>query len=228
MVAFANTAYLAGKRAHTGTRLLAAIQDRVPDFSPRGRRRLPRFYRALRGWSIMTPSFGRLAYPRPVCSAMVVSFLRIKEPLIAVFTALMLTCYLRPSSALRLRRKDMIPPMAGTSDHWSLLVAPSEKNAPTKVGTFDQSVVVYCRWLTCLPRPLAALKDSGPADTIPWGFEYGQYSASFRSLASECCMALVPYQCRHSGPSIDVAGGWRTLLEVQKRGHWKSYSSVKT
>ena len=37
---------------------------------------------------------------------------------------------------------------------------------------------------------------------------------------------MVPYQCRHSGASIDRAEQKRSLLEIQKRGQWKSNRSV--
>ena len=33
---------------------------------------------------------------------------------------------------------------------------------------------------------------------------------------------IVPYQCRHSGASLDKAGQHRTMLEIKKRGRWKS------
>ena len=39
-------------------------------------------------------------------------------------------------------------------------------------------------------------------------------------------MNLSPYQTRHSGPSIDRAKKLRTLHEVQKRGNWRSTTSV--
>ena len=38
---------------------------------------------------------------------------------------------------------------------------------------------------------------------------------------------IVPYQTRHSGPSIDRSRGDRTAEEVRKRGRWKSHRSVQ-
>ena len=37
---------------------------------------------------------------------------------------------------------------------------------------------------------------------------------------------ITPYQLRHSGPSKDRSRNSRSLLEVQKRGRWKSHKSV--
>ena len=37
---------------------------------------------------------------------------------------------------------------------------------------------------------------------------------------------VTPYNMRHSGPSIDRSQNLRPLLEVQKRGRWKSHKSV--
>lgn len=39
-------------------------------------------------------------------------------------------------------------------------------------------------------------------------------------------MDAVPYQARHSGPSIDRAANSRTQEEVRKRGGWLARQSV--
>ena len=39
-------------------------------------------------------------------------------------------------------------------------------------------------------------------------------------------MDLVPYQMRHSGPSIDRVKGRRSLDECRKRGRWQSWRSL--
>ena len=36
----------------------------------------------------------------------------------------------------------------------------------------------------------------------------------------------VPYQMRHSGPSIDRCLSLRTIEECQKRGRWKTWKSL--
>ena len=50
------------------------------------------------------------------------------------------------------------------------------------------------------------------------------------SVFHQCCqdlkLTLVPYQARHSGPSIDRARGARSQEEVRKRGGWLSRQSM--
>ena len=59
-----------------------------------------------------------------------------------------------------------------------------------------------------------------------WDFTYGEYLAVFNRCASELKINVVPYQARHSGPSIDRAAKTRDLDEVRKRGGWMTRQSV--
>ena len=60
-----------------------------------------------------------------------------------------------------------------------------------------------------------------------WDFGYVEYLRVFK-LACEAWKleGVVPYQMRHSGPSIDRAQNLRSLVDCQKRGRWASWKSV--
>ena len=60
-----------------------------------------------------------------------------------------------------------------------------------------------------------------------WNFSYPEYLAVFkRACRAWGLEGVVPYQMRHSGPSIDRANKTCSLMECQKRGRWKSWQSV--
>lgn len=58
-----------------------------------------------------------------------------------------------------------------------------------------------------------------------WDFDYSQYLAVIKKIAKKMEVPLEPYHTRHSGPSIDRSRKYRSQLEVQKRGQWKSSKS---
>ena len=59
-----------------------------------------------------------------------------------------------------------------------------------------------------------------------WDFTYPEYLKIFNQCAAELRVPVVPYQARHSGPSIDRATKFRDLEEVRKRGQWLTRQSV--
>ena len=103
---------------------------------------------------------------------------------------------------------------------------PEEDKQPSKIGEFDTSVALDSPWMTSwAPVLFGYLKENHPVNPL-WDFDYGQYNQAFSTAASTLGLEITPYQTRHSGPSIDRSKGWRTQLDVQKRGQWKSQTSV--
>ena len=100
-----------------------------------------------------------------------------------------------------------------------------EKGAPSKVGDFDTSVVLDHGWIHQLERKFEELAGRTRGSSV-WRFDYGTYSAAFRAATLRLGLSLVPYQTRHSGPSLDRAVGFRGLPEVKSRGGWRADSSV--
>ena len=60
-----------------------------------------------------------------------------------------------------------------------------------------------------------------------WNFRYPELLAAFKAAGEQLEMSWVsPYLLRHAGPSWDALTGVRPMLEIQRRGQWKSVSSM--
>ena len=60
-----------------------------------------------------------------------------------------------------------------------------------------------------------------------WNFTYLGFIKEFKKVREGLQLPdLVPYMCRHSGPSVDRANGWRSQEEVRKRGRWRAHRSM--
>ena len=80
-----------------------------------------------------------------------------------------------------------------------------------------------------MPQPVfPLLREQAGANGVVWHFQYPAYLSEFKAAVKELGSTeyVIPYQSRHSGPSIDVARRLRTLAEVQRRGQWKAQKSV--
>ena len=86
----------------------------------------------------------------------------------------------------------------------------------SKTVEFDDSVAIDSKYMKPWAPALCAQLKKGKPEQPLWDFDYTHFSN----------MSLTPYQLRHSGPSIGRAADTRSLLEVQKRGRWKSFKSV--
>ena len=144
---------------------------------------------------------------------------------VALFVALSLSTYLRPSSLLMLTSADLYAPVLGISLYWSLLVH-RQGSRPSKTGEYDLSVVLDSYWLLFLTPVLELLQKEPPGVPV-WGFGYPTVLSTLRQACINLGLKPVtPYQARHSGASTDRASNARTLLDIQKRGGWKTMKSV--
>ena len=145
----------------------------------------------------------------------------------AVYLMLMLSAYLRPGEGLTIRRGDLIQPFSGSKGCWALLLFPQERTARSKTGTRDDSLMLDAPWCMWMNQVIALLAQ-GPREEIVFGFSYADFLIAFaRAKLMLQLTDLVPYQARHSGPSIDRARGLRTLAEIMRRGRWQAHSSVQ-
>ena len=165
--------------------------------------------------------------PWIVVAMICVEMMRLGEPAMAYWTMLSFWCYLRPSECMRLRRKDLVPPVAGVSRHWSLVIAPSEAGIlTTKVGEQDDSVMWDCPDVQWFSEMLRELRANGSTEKV-WSFDYSNLVQVWRSACRALRLtAYVPYQLRHGGPSHDRLQQYRSLEAIQKRGRWKQLRSV--
>ena len=145
----------------------------------------------------------------------------------ALFTLLLVSTYMRPGEGLALRKGDLLPPIPGVLTHWSILLFPQDRVPASKTLAKDESLVMDPEWIGWWDKVLPVLSRGDPAGKV-FRFSYEHYVPVFKKAASEIGLPeLVPYQARHSGASIDAAGGHRSLPEIQRRGRWKTLSSVQ-
>ena len=143
----------------------------------------------------------------------------------AVFNLLQVSSYHRPGTLLKLRKLGLVRPTAGITGHWSLVTSLSETSDISKTNTKDDSIMLDSPWLQFIGPLLEVLAEGERMDRV-WGFDYGEYLSVFHSCCQDLGLDVVPYQARHSGPSIDRAVGLRSQEEVRKRGGWVSRQSV--
>jgi hypothetical protein len=225
LVGYFNKEYLAGSQSHLGNRVMAAFLDRWPEFGRLGKRKTPRAWRALKGWRRLTPGKSRKAHALPVWAAITWRMVMRRQARMGIFNLVQVSTYTRPGELIRLNRSSLIPPTKGVTKYWSLLLSPEERVERSKTGCADDSILLDSPWLQWLGPALQILKQ-GPREENLWGFDYPQYVKVFRACCEDLQMHVVPYQARHSGPSIDRARGLRTQEEVQKRGRWASHKSL--
>ncbi|OLQ04427.1 hypothetical protein AK812_SmicGene12519 [Symbiodinium microadriaticum] len=223
---YLNQLYLEGHQSYKADRLMAAFLHRYPEFGRLGSKKLPRTWRGLKGYRRLTPGRTRKAYPLAVWAAIATEMKRTGYLRMGLFLLMAVSSYARPSELLRAKACSLLRPAAGVTKTWSLLLSPEEENVKSKTGDFNVSLLLDSPWLvTWCEQPFSFLKSCHPTTPL-WDFGYPEYAEVFRNVTARLGVDATPYQTRHSGPSIDRARNYRTLLEVQKRGQWKSYKSV--
>eukprot|EP00435_Cladocopium_sp_Y103_P042465 s504_g11.t1 len=214
-----------GEGPHYGDYMMAALLDRRPEFSRLGDLKVPRAWRALKGWRKLCPSRSRLAFPLAVWCGLSWRMVVHGQAAMALFNLLQVSTYHRPGSLLKLRRMGLVKPTAGITSTWSMVTSLNETEDTSKVGSKDDSILLDSQWLQFAHPLLAGLSKGKPMDYV-WEFSYPEYLKVFNMCAKELKLPVVPYQARHSGPSIDRANKVRDLEEVQKRGGWLTRKSV--
>ena len=125
----------------------------------------------------------------------------------------MIVTYCRPGGLLRPRQEDLIRPMQDVASGWSLLLHPGQGGVPSKLQSYDD--IIGFRNITKVAAVLAFCR---PPERI---FEnrYDDFTKEFRRASRAPGMRnIVPYQCRHSGASLDKAELHRAMLEIKKMG----------
>ena len=191
-----------------------------------GGQKLARSWRALKGWRKLARTRSRRPLPRMIWSGVCWEMVRNKKPLMAIHILMVIVTYCRLGELLQSMREDLIRPMHGVASDWSLILHPNQRGVPSKTqcydDTFDQKNQIY----HCITKVAAVLAAGRPSDKI-FEYRYEDFTKEFRRATRTLGLKdIVPYQCRHSGASLDKAGQHRTMLEIKKRGRWKSDNSI--
>ncbi|CAK0905525.1 unnamed protein product, partial [Prorocentrum cordatum] len=220
---FADLLFLDGEQVDAGTKLLAALEDH--DVQRFGKPSLPRFRRVLRAWHRKGPVGSRDPLPFRLLAGIlgVLSLHGFHEEVLAL--ALMLCCYLRPSELLTVVEGDLLEPVANAGVAlacWSLLLRPFEREEPTKVGQFDDTLPLDSPDFPGLGALLAGLRGGGAE---VWLFSFSQ-TQLLRRFQAACRAAglgslnLEMHQLRHGGASRDFLMKTREIQAVKQRGRW--------
>jgi len=227
IVQFLEKMFMDGHPVHRGEKFLAGFCFRYAQYSRFGSCHLPRSWRCLKGWRKISP--GRSRLPETLGFRIAVATLMVieRQPAMGVFVLMSVSTYLRPGQLIPLLKKNLVPPATRVTEFWTVLANAIETGTVSKTGDTDVSIQLDSRWLRWANPLWAALAAGNPSDRV-FTFSYPQMYTVFRKVVKFLGRPdTVPYQTRHSGPSIDVAASERSLAETQKRGQWKSIKSVR-
>ncbi|CAK0809155.1 unnamed protein product, partial [Prorocentrum cordatum] len=219
----------------TAARLGAAVLWGLPQLHVAPLQRcFPQLAHSLAGWKRLHPPGSRPPLPELVVRAAAAWLGHQGEFATALCVMLMFEGYLRPSEALALRAAQLTGPFGSATSagsHMSVVVHAAELQQPGKTGEMDHTVVLDLPRQQALAWALARLRDSRLGSWHPlWDFDYNLLQRRFgQALAAvgASCLAGTLYSLRHGGASHDRLTASRTLMEVQQRGNWRAFNSVR-
>ena len=228
LIAFFDRLYLEGRDPSAGQKLAAAVLFHFPllmGSSPQAQ--LPRTFRALKGWRKLMPARTRRPLPWVVVASIARRLLRGPCPPMALCWLMMVDCYLRPGEAVDLKPSQVIPGTPDTAmDRCALHVNPDYRQKYSKTGELDESLLVSRRWLGRAIEQWA-MRRKGEAELWPFTLAAIRHEFVKHALAlGLAALKPVLYMGRHSGASLDRLENRYGLSEVQRRGRWRSTSSV--
>ena len=149
----------------------------------------------------------------------------------ALMTITAMDCYLRPGEAVGLSPSCVVPatPRLGAAYRFAaLLVHPSWDGRPSKVGQFDESLLLDTPGREWLGAALCKLKCEREGSTTLFGYGLQEWSRIFHECARELGAPEEPlYVLRHTGASDDYLRKARRLPDIKKRGRWADDRSVR-
>jgi hypothetical protein len=231
MAAWMDAQFLGGEQADLGSKMLAAVRFFSPRFGKGGDLKLPLASQALKGWRKKAPSKSRMPLPIEAVFLIALALVDAGRWSMAVCVLLLMNTYMRPSEAMSLTTKDLIPPIAGSRhSHFSLVLHPFESGVSSKTQQYDEAVIVNGRDFDLLTPALAKLALMRQGQLMLFPFSQKELAVEFVQAAAAAGLSFlcpVLYMLRHSGPSHDRSCEQRTLAEVKLRGRWMSDLSVR-
>lgn len=231
MIVYFDQLFWHGVAAAEGSKILAALKFFVPGCSRLAVAHVPRCHRAVQSWSRLRPGYQRLPVPWLVVCAMIGYLCSINVITVALMLLVQFRTYMRPGALDRLKVKQLIGPtgMAGPRySFWAFNLSPAEDLIPGKTGTYDDAILYDAEipWITEFFMKLT----SGRHPESPL---WSTMTSRALDLFSQCTTALnlealnlCRYSLRHGGASEDIVTSRRTLLEVKRRGAWRTDQSL--
>ena len=215
--------------ARTGPALLWSH----PRLSGPLRRAFPQAMCALAGWRTLHPPRSRPPIPRELALAMAVLLLRSGRARLGLLLVVLFECYLRASEGLALTAAQIIegrPGAEGILSSTTLVRHPEELQQPSKTGEYDSSIPLDLQRHHWLAKVLGLTKRCLHPSELVFPFTYRDLYLAVVHAGAELgagVLSPTPHGLRHGGASHDRAVRCRLLSEVQRRGLWKSPSSVR-
>ena len=129
LVLYMNELFEKGHGANRGDVLLSALLHFLPQYGNLGSSRLPRAWRALKGWRRLCGRRSRNPVVRMIWSAVIWDLCCRGYWLMGPHAVWMIVTYRRPSEPLTIQRCDLIQPVSGGSDEWSVVLFPGSRAA---------------------------------------------------------------------------------------------------
>ena len=154
----------------------------------------------------------------------------------ALMMAMCFVLYLRPGEVSRLRCRDLVPPVKSTKKSartWSVVLHPVELEVASKTSEFDETVTFDDLETQFIPEAVSKHMRSRTRgkDQMLFTSNSIQLKAVMEEAAKAEHLQAIgpphPYRLRHGGASRDFALQKRRLDEIQRRGRWKSFASVR-
>ena len=161
------------------------------------------------------------------------TLIRMKQDVAALMVIILFETYLRPSELLAMKVDQIVPgsPAAAGAARWlTFLVHPEEQGITNKVNEYDHSVPLDLPRQQFLVRPILRWVRGRPLDGRLWELDHAMLATFFsKAVTTAGVEVLRPtlYGLRHAGASHDRSVRARGLPEVQSRGGWRSFSSVR-
>jgi len=152
--------------------------------------------------------------------------------------------YIRPGNTLSIKSRDVSQRQAGSNPNYPSLVvtlAPQaddlgQRPAPTmKSGDHDCTIVFgdessrKAGRAVCRDALLWAKRQGRPSSPL-FALSLAKYEQLFNQAVIDTglsALRITPHCARHGGPSTDAALKLRSIQDIQKRGLWRSATSVR-
>lgn len=202
---------------------------------------------ALKGFTKLEPPQGRVPIPFPVF-AMILRQIWNSHKLIALWLMMTWATCARPGEAHRLTCQDVVPPSRMTPFYVVILNSGSgpvsqskasqkleelevKRPRPTsKVGELDEAVLLDQPYLLGAGALLHSLAKKGKAKDPLFNFSLKDGTEVFNQTLQDLDLVRhginCVYQVRHRSASTDALIRFRSLVDIQKRGRWRSQRSV--
>ena len=128
--------------------------------------------------------------------------------------------YARESEILNLRREDVVD----NGEEVALFFGRAHRGESAKTGR-NQGVRLDFPHSIDIVRQRLVLARSDQTKLFP--ITSATYQKWWRLAAQKAGSTAPPHSCRHTGPSRDLATGYRDMPQVQRRGRWSAEKSVR-